>query len=107
MMDANLKAKWIDALRSGEYQQGRCQLRTSEEEFCCLGVVLDIQNARWDEGRAILGDRSVGSLDTPPSGLLGDLSEGDADTLIAMNDGTDGKRKHSFAEIADYIEQNL
>lgn len=33
--------KWLDALRSGEYKQGRGTLR-SDNNFCCLGVACDI-----------------------------------------------------------------
>lgn len=32
----------IDALRSGEYDQGNDRLRTSYNEFCCLGVAADV-----------------------------------------------------------------
>ena len=34
--------KWIDALESGEYQQGRGKLRTKDNKFCCLGVLCDL-----------------------------------------------------------------
>lgn len=33
--------KWIDALRSGEYQQAKGSLR-KPEGFCCLGVACDV-----------------------------------------------------------------
>ena len=32
---------WVEALRSGEYQQGRNYLCT-ESRFCCLGVACDL-----------------------------------------------------------------
>lgn len=42
-MDAAIKAQWIRALRSGEYQQGRGWLTTvtsdGTERDCCLGVL--------------------------------------------------------------------
>jgi hypothetical protein len=34
--------KLIDALRSGEYAQGKMALRTTQNEFCCMGVACDI-----------------------------------------------------------------
>lgn len=38
-LPAELKAKWLEALRSGQYKQGTGgHLRTSTDEFCCLGV---------------------------------------------------------------------
>lgn len=46
-MNPEVKVKWLSALRSGEYTQGRAALRrmnkkTGREEFCCLGVLCDI-----------------------------------------------------------------
>lgn len=47
-MDPEIKAKWLTALRSGEYMQGRGTLRihTNDESdpdrFCCLGVLCDL-----------------------------------------------------------------
>lgn len=40
-MNDNAK-KWVAALRSGEYQQGRGSLRTPADRFCCLGVACDL-----------------------------------------------------------------
>lgn len=40
-MNSQIKQKWIDALRSGEYPQGRSKLY-SGDGFCCLGVLCDI-----------------------------------------------------------------
>lgn len=33
---------WVPALRSGKYKQGRGQLRSANDEFCCLGVACDL-----------------------------------------------------------------
>lgn len=44
-MDKRIKKKWIAALRSGEYAQGKDCLLTSTEKvdkFCCLGVLCDL-----------------------------------------------------------------
>jgi hypothetical protein len=40
-MNTEIKQKWIDALRSGDYQQGTGRLR-SNDGFCCLGVLCDL-----------------------------------------------------------------
>jgi hypothetical protein len=40
-MDENVKAKWLEALRSGEYEQGQGQLRYGNR-FCCLGVLCEV-----------------------------------------------------------------
>lgn len=44
-MNQEVKTKWLAALRSGEYEQGREQLHyqsKSRESFCCLGVLCDL-----------------------------------------------------------------
>lgn len=41
-MNPEVKAKWLAALRSGEYKQGRGQLHTPGNTFCCLGVLCDL-----------------------------------------------------------------
>jgi len=41
-MNSEVKAKWLQALRSGEYRQTRCMLRSCNDAFCCLGVLCDI-----------------------------------------------------------------
>lgn len=43
MMNAEVKAKWIAALRSGEYRQGRSKLHIEHpNSFCCLGVLCEL-----------------------------------------------------------------
>lgn len=44
-MNPEIKAKWVAALRSGEYTQGTCFLKQESDHphaFCCLGVLCDI-----------------------------------------------------------------
>ena len=40
-MNSEIKATWVAALRSGEYEQGSSRLRNGNH-FCCLGVLCDI-----------------------------------------------------------------
>lgn len=40
-MDPNLKTKWVAALRSGEYEQGRSYLNR-DGKYCCLGVLCEL-----------------------------------------------------------------
>jgi hypothetical protein len=53
MMDPALKAKWLVALRSGNYQQARQALRDDHEDgkfsYCCLGVFCEVAGAKWQE----------------------------------------------------------
>lgn len=63
-MKAEVANKWIEALRSGEYQQAEGQLRKcgdnwevdpSDSAYCCLGVLCDLyaqehSHAEWGGG---------------------------------------------------------
>lgn len=40
-MKPEIKKLWVDALRSGEYDQGNWSLRFGDK-FCCLGVLCDL-----------------------------------------------------------------
>jgi hypothetical protein len=50
-MNPEIKQKWIDALRSGEYKQTWTRLRC-ENSYCCLGVLTNLYlketNQEWD-----------------------------------------------------------
>ena len=50
-MNTQIKQKWIDALRSGKYEQGSEKLRTVTG-YCCLGVLCDLysqeHNTQWE-----------------------------------------------------------
>lgn len=109
-MNKEIKAKWIEALRSGKYKQGTHWLRL-QDTYCCLGVLCDlVDSSGWEsntigtthvyarEGYThnyskILPENIGQELDIPP-----EIS----DQLSNMND--DG---HTFKEIADYIEARL
>lgn len=36
------RAKWVEALRSDEYEQGRYALATEDGGYCCLGVACEL-----------------------------------------------------------------
>jgi hypothetical protein len=65
-MNKRLKAKWIKALRSGEYNQTTCRLVTTEVDgsrsFCCLGVLRELAPsiAPFEGGNGILDPLSCG-----------------------------------------------
>lgn len=46
-MNPEVKQKWIDALRSGKYEQGSEKLR-SVTGYCCLGVLCDLYAQEHD-----------------------------------------------------------
>ena len=43
-MKPEIKQRWIEALRSGAYQQTQGQLRSAQQPdcYCCLGVLTDL-----------------------------------------------------------------
>lgn len=64
-MNPEIKAKWVAALRSGDYEQGRGYLHRGG--FCCLGVACDLfiketGRACWD------GDGDFDDFDDPDEG---------------------------------------
>lgn len=41
-MNSEVKQRWVDALRSGEYLQGFDALNINNKQFCCLGVLCEL-----------------------------------------------------------------
>lgn len=41
-MNKAIKKQWVDALRSGDYSQGKHCLQDENNNFCCLGVLTDL-----------------------------------------------------------------
>ena len=120
-MKPEIKKRWVRALRSGKYIQGRNNLRPSEDRFCCLGVLCDIARKEgvgdWGFGSSAIefvpkSGRRYSTIGAPPTavlkwaGLTGMNSvyiRKHRATLAVLNDG----KKKSFKEIADIIEKNL
>lgn len=105
-MPKTLKKKWVKALRSGHYRQGKGflqQIGRNEVQNCCLGVLCRISGLK---GRNIgtwwVFDGESGSLTHKLSERFG-LAPMDEAHLITLNDKADS----SFEEIATYIERNV
>jgi hypothetical protein len=107
-MNSEVKAKWIAALRSGEYQQGRLALRINNA-YCCLGVLCDLYDKEhntdhWeppmeDNGSYLMG----GEPCVPPAFVWHDWAQMDNPNPVDIP--TDGinepSRLSSLAEIND------
>lgn len=97
-LDKEVKAKWVEALRSGKFKQGKGKLKYGDN-YCCLGVACEIGITSKDFNSELV------SLDFLPSSIQ--------DELAKMNDGSKYKWENrkiagrSFMEIADWIEENL
>lgn len=96
-MDAELKSKWVTALRSGKYKQGQTFLYSSKDEsFCCLGVLCEVEGIP----RSAFVGRCTTTIEWFDCGLTPKQTSFLGDT---MND----QERIPFPEIADYIEKNL
>lgn len=110
-MNQDIKAKWVAALRSGQYNQITGELR-SGCGHCCLGVLCEISQQETQFGIAEnleeSGDVELLSLTvrtwaelTLEAGACVTI-QGENDTLSNHND--QGK---TFAQIANAIESQL
>lgn len=131
-LDPELKAKWLEALRSGQYKQGQKCLRTDDNCYCCLGVLADVMDpSKWsrhdrawhwqakfqedsDDGGCWESDRTEYLPDAVAAEL--NFPKDVQQTLGNMNDGKKPNvcepdipetAPKSFAEIAAWIEANL
>jgi len=113
MLSHALKTLWVDALRSGKYQQTTTVLRSPQGGYCCLGVLCDVMGLEWEAaattGLVVDYVPSIDSTGAQQSGFLSHKTCGEAGLDVAqavdlseMNDAG-----HSFDEIANYIEANL
>lgn len=114
-MNAEIKTKWLSALRGGEYKQARGVLKQrADSGFCCLGVLCDLYrkehpDSSWGErGQFLIGDAEdvFGYLPDSVINWAGldeeNPSLGEGETLASANDhGT------TFTQIADIIEAEL
>lgn len=109
-MDPAVKARWVEALRSGKYTQTTGTLR-SRDGHCCIGVLAEVAGWDWSLGDIVNGENYFDGADDDGASLcaMTGLPKDEIPTLARMNDGRRdlALRRHSFAEIADYIEANL
>lgn len=49
-MNVEIKEKWLNALKSGEYEKRTGYLR-KDNQFCCLGVLCDLYNKETGKGK--------------------------------------------------------
>jgi hypothetical protein len=121
-MNPEIKAMWVDTLRSGEFTQGFNMLESENQEFCCLGVLCSIANkhgviTRVDDGSGYITYDESWSL--PPVEILSwaGLNETDPN-VYAVNPETGNRMlvnlstvndtfNLSFSEIADLIDEQL
>lgn len=123
-MNPEIKTKWVEALRSGEYKQGVGWLKTADGKMCCLGVLVELQHPdmwvpnpndsdvesfrfdtsanslpMWFRKEVGLDDRFEVRVDRIETVGMVDVQ----DALIELNDETN----MGFLGIADWIEETL
>jgi hypothetical protein len=134
---AEIKEKWLAALRSGEYKQGKGYLKeidgaTGEARYCCLGVLCDLavkdgldlpnRNPLRASGKNGVGYQTYGPAftvlpyeveewadmpDVNPRVPLPAARGRATYTLAELNDGNGNLAPRTFEEIADIIEEHL
>jgi hypothetical protein len=113
MLNENAK-KWVAALRSGRYPQGRHSLNQNDRAFCCLGVGcevaiesgVDVKKTHSGFGQAVKYNNSMSVLPLIVLQWLGlasasgHFTDSRFSSLVALNDNG----QHTFNDIADIIE---
>lgn len=119
-MDPNVKARWVEALRSGKYRQTREALK-DRDGHCCLGVLCDLYaqedgRKKWDKRHLCdAADGSAAILDgdtAMPRAVVYMWAGLDPVAKVRINGVCQELAVHndggvSFAQIADAIEAQL
>ena|SRR5258708_25128969 len=99
MITQELKTRWVEALRSGKYKQGKNYLKNDDGTMCCMGVLCDIIDpAGWSIGYRVFWHEEYECY--PPHSII-DIRN--SNHLGIMNDEDD----MNFDQIADWIEKNF
>ena len=103
----------LDALRSGDYEQGQGVLHSRDDKFCCLGVACEVFiQAEGNLTSTLDGERYVygsdaGVLPSIVQGWLGfttDIGSYGKDELYTSLVQNNDSNNMTLAEIADVIE---
>jgi hypothetical protein len=120
-MDRTIAERWVQALKSGQYQQGQHELHPEADSYCCLGVLCELYRAEqgkgeWRQGpmggehhiftEGVDGDYETAVLPKAVkdwAGMQSSVGEivGTDDALSALND-----EGMEFSQLADLIERN-
>ena len=112
-MPKALKTKWVKALRSGKYKQGKYTLYSPREgnaapKFCCLGVLEHcamngkVESMKYD---SIVEYKAVPSPDFYKQFGITDINDGEFNVLTAMHMNDAENRR--FKTIANMIEKHV
>ena len=118
----DIKEKWLEALRSGRYRQGKNCLRNLYDEYCCIGVLLDVIDPTrwirkencysWENEDAVLPKSLQNQYGLKSTIIIEPLKtqyKDDNYDRCTINDLTcaNDVACYNFKQIADIIEQQL
>lgn len=117
-MNQEIKTKWVNALRSGDYEQGQGALKKPNGQYCCLGVLCDLYDkhrmeefaaeSSWavdtvslNEYISVLGDRS--EVGVPPNAVVdwAGLPHNNPDILVDLEDEIEEEKYQYELPIAE------
>jgi len=98
VLTGEVKRRWIEALRSGEYKQGYGILRTVDNEYCCMGVLQVITDLQVSGSYLLVTKRRS---------CVRGLPKTMQSRLAMYNDGSDIIDRRDFDWIADFIENGF
>ncbi len=105
-MNKEIAKRWVAALRSGKYKQGRGALNKNDS-FCCLGVLCDISELNtWVASNTNTegydGEQGVLPVQVMEwAGIKSSVADSPGGSLTSQND-----TGASFSEIASIIEKH-
>jgi hypothetical protein len=114
-MNQDIKQRWVDALRSGEYEQGKeCLHDSSDNTFCCLGVLTDLyikeHGQQWHkpDGATHLTFEDEGGVLPSSVRTWAGLVFGSCSPYVSGRDlASHNDNGMSFDELAQLIENEL
>ena len=98
----------LDALRSGNYKQGRGALRTEDDEYCCLGVMCDtIDPTGWGSELHDITGHDVQAYPHGPSLSMEDANVFTPPDNIRQTLALTGQAVGDLAELNDGYEMDF
>ena len=116
-MNKKVKQKWIAALESGDYKQGKNFLK-NKNKFCCLGVLCDLYaketgKGKWNNRNRFTDEKDdIGDSQTLTLGVMEWAGLDEANPSFKLDDditslANENDKGRSFKHIAVLIEENL
>lgn len=118
-MNQTIKKKWVDALRSGNYEQGSYMLKSGDGRYCCLGVLCDLavqEGVAREERTTNTPDPQYyydGAADLLPASVIKWAGLDSNNAQVEYGDGVvplsvlNDEENLTFNEIADLVEEQL